>query len=77
MSPEIKEDSDCFLTVSFHILLIRLCQINKGQLLGLKEACSLLRSTFIMFAVCSVPASANRLFTQRAPSATSGLHTLY
>lgn len=24
MSPEIKEDSDCFLTVSFHILLIRL-----------------------------------------------------
>ena len=31
MSPEIKEDSDCFLTVSFHILLIRLCQVNKGQ----------------------------------------------
>lgn len=30
MSPEIKEDSDCFLTVSFHILLIRLCQVNKG-----------------------------------------------
>lgn len=25
MSPEIKDDSDCFLTVSFHILLIRLC----------------------------------------------------
>jgi hypothetical protein len=25
MSPEMKEDSDCFLTVSFHILLIRLC----------------------------------------------------
>lgn len=35
MSPEIKEDSDCFLTVSFHILLIRLCQVNKGQSLGL------------------------------------------
>lgn len=35
MSPEIKEDSDCFLTVSFHILLIRLCQVNKGKSLGL------------------------------------------
>lgn len=25
MSPEMKEDSDCFLTVSFHIRLMRLC----------------------------------------------------
>lgn len=33
MSPEIKEDSDCFLTVSFHIRLIRLCTTDiKGLL---------------------------------------------
>ncbi len=25
MSPVMKEDSDCFLTVSFHILRMRLC----------------------------------------------------
>lgn len=32
ISPEMNEDSDCFLTVSFHILLIRLCEINKRPL---------------------------------------------
>lgn len=29
MSPEMKEDSDCFLTVSFHIRLMRLCVERK------------------------------------------------
>lgn len=29
MSPEMKEDSDCFLTVSFHIRLMRLCWDRK------------------------------------------------
>lgn len=30
MSPEMKEDSDCFLTVSFHIRLMRLCVEKKA-----------------------------------------------
>lgn len=30
MSPEIKDDSDCFLTVSFHIRLMRLCEQRKA-----------------------------------------------
>ncbi|MEQ2173548.1 hypothetical protein GOODEAATRI_033172, partial [Goodea atripinnis] len=30
MSPEMKEDSDCFLTVSFHIRLMRLCVKKKA-----------------------------------------------
>lgn len=33
MSPEMKEDSDCFLTVSFHILLMRLCVERKEPLI--------------------------------------------
>lgn len=31
MSPVMKEDSDCFLTVSFHILRMRLCGERKRQ----------------------------------------------
>lgn len=31
MSPEMKEDSDCFLTVSFHIRLMRLWVEKKGS----------------------------------------------
>lgn len=31
MSPEMKEDSDCFLTVSFHIRLMRLCAGEKSS----------------------------------------------
>lgn len=49
MSPEIKEDSDCFLTVSFHILLIRLCQVNKGQSLGLLNKPAYLRDPLFHF----------------------------
>lgn len=30
-SPVMKEDSDCFLTVSFHILRMRLCGERKRQ----------------------------------------------
>lgn len=30
-SPVMNEDSDCFLTVSFHILRMRLCRERKRQ----------------------------------------------
>ncbi len=32
MSPEMKEDSDCFLTVSFHIRLMRLWVERKAAI---------------------------------------------
>lgn len=72
MSPEIKDDSDCFLTVSFHILLIRLCQVNKGtEVSTARRAASLARRKLTTSLPADVPVTQmGRLWIKDFPVAT-------